>query len=141
MPRHAETLPLFGQEDPDIRALVPRASAVVAEHRIYAKSGAFEPRAQLRNRQRAERELEAMAQLSAAAPLDVFLLECREAAAPILTDRFDERQSRPAFSAAAQLHFVVVLPPLGAVWYQIDAERGAGFRHVPHRRERRERLA
>src|SRR3954447_1315755 len=33
-PDMPETLPLFGQDDPDIRARVPRAAAVVAEHAL-----------------------------------------------------------------------------------------------------------
>src|SRR5882724_10536632 len=34
-PDMAETLPLFGQDDPDVRALVPRAPTVVAEHGFH----------------------------------------------------------------------------------------------------------
>src|SRR5437660_3682172 len=59
-PDMPETLPLFGQDDPDIRARVPRTSAVVAEHGVDRESGAFEARGHLRNRQRAERQREAV---------------------------------------------------------------------------------
>src|SRR5204862_6130608 len=41
-PDMSETLPLFGQDDPDIRARVPRASAVVAEPAWHCKTGARE---------------------------------------------------------------------------------------------------
>src|SRR2546430_10303659 len=51
-PDMPETLPLFGQDDPDIRARIPRASMVVAEHRVDAKTGPFEPCAHLRDGQR-----------------------------------------------------------------------------------------
>src|SRR5215467_12441739 len=46
-PDMSETLPLFGQDDPDIRTLVPRPSAIVADDCIDAKTGVFEPRAHL----------------------------------------------------------------------------------------------
>src|ERR671938_1272505 len=36
-PDMPETLPLFGQDDPHIRARVPRAAAVVAEHVFHGK--------------------------------------------------------------------------------------------------------
>src|ERR1700716_3471717 len=36
-PDMPETLPLFGQDDPDIRARVPRASAIVAEDGFHCK--------------------------------------------------------------------------------------------------------
>src|SRR6478752_6477234 len=35
----SEMLPLFRHDDPDISAVVPRPAAIVAEHRIDAKSG------------------------------------------------------------------------------------------------------
>src|SRR3954468_2895527 len=57
-PDMPETLPLFGQDDPDIRARVPRASAVVAEDVLHRKTGAVEPRRHLSHRQRPERQLE-----------------------------------------------------------------------------------
>src|SRR6476659_8044120 len=57
-PDMPETLPLFGQYDPDIRAHIPRASVVVAEHRVDAKTGPFEPRSHLGDGQRAECQLE-----------------------------------------------------------------------------------
>src|SRR4051812_34198754 len=51
-PDMPETLPLFGHDDPDIRARVPGTSAVVAEHGFDGESGAFEARGHLRKRQR-----------------------------------------------------------------------------------------
>src|ERR1051325_4331257 len=57
-PDMSETLPLFGQDDPDIRARVPGPSAVVAEHVLHRKTGAAKPRRHLPDRQRPERQLE-----------------------------------------------------------------------------------
>src|SRR5215472_1800919 len=48
-PDMSETLPLFGQDDPDIRALIPRLSAVIAKHSFDVKTGAVEPIAHLRH--------------------------------------------------------------------------------------------
>src|SRR5437763_2074917 len=59
-PDMPETLPLFGQDDPDIRARVPWTSAVVAEHGLHRKPGVFEPSGHLRDREGPERQLEAM---------------------------------------------------------------------------------
>src|SRR5215468_2455193 len=59
-PDMPETLPLFGQDDPDIRALIPWASAVIAEHGFHGKTGMFEPIAHLLDRQRAKRQRETM---------------------------------------------------------------------------------
>src|SRR5436309_1145785 len=70
-PDMPETLPLFGQDDPDIRACVPRPAAIVAEHGFHRKSGAFEPRGHLRNRERAKGQLEGVPHLARTAPLDV----------------------------------------------------------------------
>src|SRR5438270_9529303 len=62
-PDMSETLPLFGQDDPDIRARIPWTSAVVAEHRVHSESGPFDPRSHLRNRERAKRQGESMPRL------------------------------------------------------------------------------
>src|ERR1043166_6380539 len=42
-PDMAKILLLSGQHDPDVRAPVPRAAAVVAEHVIDRETGALEP--------------------------------------------------------------------------------------------------
>src|SRR6478609_887572 len=54
------TLPLFGQDDPDVRARIPGASAVVAEHGFHGKTRPFEAASHLRERQRPKCEVEAM---------------------------------------------------------------------------------
>src|SRR5690349_17376325 len=82
-PDMPETLPLFGQDDPDIRARVPRASAIVAEDRVDVQTGAFQTRAHLRNRQRAERQREPVPRFARSAPLDVLLLKRRPLPSPI----------------------------------------------------------
>src|SRR3979409_983746 len=41
-PDMAETVPFFGQDDPDLRALVPRVSAIVAEDAFHLKTRPFE---------------------------------------------------------------------------------------------------
>src|SRR5438477_6779697 len=90
-PDMEETLPLFGQDDPDIRARVPRASTVVAEHGFHGKPGVFEPSGHLRDGERPERQLEAMRGGFSPAPHVISLFERRQMPSPILTDRFDQR--------------------------------------------------
>src|SRR5262249_12383310 len=124
-PDMSETLPLFGQDDPDIRALVPRLAAIVAKHGFDAKSSALESIAHLLDCEGTETQCETMASLIPPPPLDVLLLERRQPAAAILPHRLDEGQVRPLASAAAQLHFVVVLTPVRDIRDQIDAERRA----------------
>src|SRR4029077_2638793 len=131
-PDMAETLPLFGQDDPDIRARIPRASVVVAEHRVDAKTGPFESRAHLGDGQRAECQLEAMPRLAGSAVLDVLLLERRQMAAAILVHRLHKREMGAAFGTAAQLHLVSVLMPAGQVGYEIDAECSTAPDHTSH---------
>src|SRR5256885_5113896 len=126
-PDMPETLPLFGQDDPDIRTLVPRASAVVAEHGVDCKSGVFEPRAHLRDAQGAKRQLESVRGHFAGAPHVISLFKRREPAPPILTDRFDERQTCAAGRLAAQLHLVAVFAPVRHVGDEIDAEDATAF--------------
>src|SRR5262245_55448350 len=94
-PDMPETLPLFGQDDPDIRALIPGASAVVAKHGFHGKPRTFEAARHLRDRERPESELEAMGRGPAAAPLEILLFERRQRAPAILPDRLDQRQVRP----------------------------------------------
>src|SRR5215468_4875217 len=50
-PDMPETLPLFGQDDPDIRARIPRTSVVVAEHGVDAKTSALKACPHLRDAQ------------------------------------------------------------------------------------------
>src|SRR5215470_4516762 len=140
-PDMSETLPLFGQDDPDIRALVPRLSAVVAKHGFDAKTGTLEPIAHLLDGEGTETQCETMASLIPPPPLDVFLLERRQPAAAILLHRLDEGQVRPLASAAPQLHFVVVLPPVRDIGHQIDAERRASRKDARDRFERLRQIA
>src|SRR5258708_4390662 len=72
-PDMPETLPLFGQDDPDIRARIPRPSAVVAEDVFHGKTGAFEPFVHLADSERAECQLERMRDGFPATPLDISL--------------------------------------------------------------------
>src|SRR5438105_745954 len=95
-PDIAETIPLFGQDDPDIRALVPRAYAIVAEDAFHLKTRPLEACAHLRNRERPERQLEPVRPRPAASALDVLLFEGRQVAPGILADRFHQRQPRAA---------------------------------------------
>src|SRR5215472_14101956 len=88
-PDMSETLPLFGQDDPDIRAIVPWLSAVVAKHGFDAKASALEPIAHLRDAECAERQRETMARFTPPAAFDVLLLECRDVTAAILLHGFD----------------------------------------------------
>src|SRR5262252_8540867 len=70
-PDMPETLPLFGQDDPDVCARIPRASAIVPEHGSEGKPRTFEATRHLRDRQRAERQLEPMGRGRPAAALEV----------------------------------------------------------------------
>jgi len=58
-------------------------------------------------------------------PLDVTLLECRQSANPILSNRFNQRQVHPARGLPTQLHAIAVLPPVGHVGNEIDPEGAA----------------
>src|SRR3954467_13733772 len=86
-PDMSETLPFFGQEDPDIRARVPGASAVITEHVLHRKTGAAKPRGHLPNRQRPECQLEPVRCRFAAVPDVIPLQECRQMPPAILVDR------------------------------------------------------
>src|SRR5580700_9473611 len=115
-------LHLFREDDPDIGALVPGAPPVVAEHRFDPESRRLEASGHLTNGQRAERQLEAMFGHPPPCALDVPLFECREAAAPVLANRLDQRQVGPARRPPAQLDAVPVLAPVGYVRNEIDGE-------------------
>src|SRR5262249_25484983 len=103
---------LFGQDDPDVRALIPRASAVVAKHGFHGKPRTFEAARHLRDRERPEGELEAMGRGPAAAPLEILLFERRERAPAILPDRLDERQVRASGHPASKLDLIAVFAPI-----------------------------
>src|SRR6185312_7980216 len=136
VPRHVKTLPLFGQDDPDIRARIPGPSVIVAEHVFHGKPGALEAGAHLPDAQRAERELETMGRRTRAAALDVPLIEGRQVPPWILTDRFDKLHGRAARHPAAKLHLVPVLAPLRDVGHEVDGERAAAFEDARDRRQR-----
>src|SRR5438105_4993675 len=119
-PDMPETLPLFGQDDPDIRARVPWASAVVAEHGFDCKPGVFEPCGHLRDGQGPERQLESMRGRFARAPHVISLFERRQMTPPILPNRFDERQASAARRFAAQLHLIPVFAPVRHVRNEHD---------------------
>ena len=76
-----------------------------------------------------------------AAALDVALLERREAPAPILAHRFDQREVGSAGRTAAQLDLIVVFAPVGHVRHEIDAELTAGHQDATDRIERRREIA
>src|SRR5450759_3093838 len=89
-------LPLFRHDDPDVGAVVPGASPVVPEHGVDAKSGSFELARHLPDRERAERQVEAVLPRPVSSALDILLLERREVPLRILADRLDERELRAA---------------------------------------------
>ena len=97
-------LHLFRQEDPDVGARVPGLAAIVAEHRLHAESGPFEPAPHLRDRTACGMSARSGAPcVRPAAALDVALVEGRQPARRVLPDRLDERQvaaaPRPAHAA------------------------------------------
>src|SRR5215468_149148 len=111
-PDMPETLPLFGQDDPDIRALIPWASAVIAQHGFHGKTGTFEAARHLRDRQRPEGQLEAMGRGPAATPLEVTLLKGGQRATAILANRLDEGQVGTSGRRTPQLDLIAVFPPI-----------------------------
>src|SRR5436190_2885857 len=134
-PDMSETLPLFGQDDPDIRARVPRVSAIVAEHVLHRKTGAAKPRRHLPDRQRPERQIEPVRRRFTVLPYVISLQKRRQMPAAILMDRFDQREAGAAGRLTAQLHFVAVFTPLRDIGHEIDAERAAALDHSRHRLE------
>ena len=88
------------------------SSAVVAEHRFHGKTRAFEAARHLRDRQRPERELEAIGRNPAAPPLEVALLESGQRMPSILMDRLDERQVRSSRRSPPQLDLIPVFTPI-----------------------------
>src|SRR5215831_4472153 len=129
-PDMPETLPLFGQDDPDIRARIPGSSAVVAEHGFDRKTRTFEPVGHLRDRQRPKGQLEPMGRGRPTAALEISLLECRQRAPAILADRLNQRQMRAAGGLASQLDLIPIFAPVRHVGHQIDAERPAAPEHT-----------
>src|SRR5258708_4539405 len=139
-PDMVEILPFSRQDDPDIGALVPRTSAIIAEHGIHRKTRARELPRHLRHRERAEVQLEPVLARTRAAALYVGLLERRQAPFAILSDRLDEGQLGPA-RAAAQPDAILVFRPLRHVGHQIDREPPGRRDHARDRRERRREIA
>src|SRR6516164_951030 len=107
-PDMPETLPLFGQDDPDVRALIPRASAVIAEHGFHGKACTFKAPGHLRDRERPEGQFEAMGRGPAAAALEVTLLKRGQRASAILADRLDERQVSASGRRTTELDLIAV---------------------------------
>ena len=58
-------------DDPDVRALVPRPTLIIAQHRLNRESGALQAPGHLRHRECSEREREAVNRLQASASLDI----------------------------------------------------------------------
>src|SRR5688500_970051 len=73
-----------GQDDPDVGPLVPRRALIIAEHGVDVEARVLQPAAHLRHRERPEGQREPVHAPARAAPLDVFLIEARQAAAAIL---------------------------------------------------------
>src|SRR4029434_394283 len=86
--------------------------------------------------ERSKNQLETVIARAAVPPLDIALLEGREAAAPILPQRLHQRELGPTRSAA-QLDLVGVLAPLRNVRHEIDPEAAAALHDTGNRRERR----
>src|SRR6185503_9105319 len=105
-------LPLFREDDPDIRARVPWAPAVVAEHAIDGKPGAIEPLPHFLNRQRSKGQLETVLGRPPQAPFHITLRERRQPSGAILVNRLDEREVNASSSRPAQLHTVRILAPV-----------------------------
>src|SRR5262245_12431769 len=82
--KFGKILHLFREDDPHVGARIPRPSAVITERGCNGESRAFELRRHLRHGQRAEGQLESVFARLGAAPLDVALLERRQAARAIL---------------------------------------------------------
>jgi uncharacterized repeat protein (TIGR03803 family) len=97
------------EDDPDVGAIVPRTAAIVAEDRVDAEAGPFEPARHLADRQGAEHQREVVLASDAVADRDVPLIEHREATGAILRDRFDERYFRAPAHASRQGPARVVL--------------------------------
>src|SRR5262245_17130071 len=140
-PDMPETLPLFGQDDPDIRALVPGASAVVAEHGFHQETRTLEAARHLRDRERPEGELEAMGSGPPAAPLQISLLERRQGTPAVLANRLDEREVRAAHGFASELNLIPVLAPIRYVRDEVDAEGPTTSKDTRDRRERSGQVA
>src|SRR5256885_8412003 len=77
-------LPLFREDDPDIRARVPRTPTIVAKHAIDDKPRSIEPVPHPLNRQRPKGQLETVLRRPPLAAFHVPLHECRQPAGAIL---------------------------------------------------------
>src|SRR5580765_6275112 len=120
-----EILPLFREDDPDIRARVPRAPAIVAKHAIDDKPCPIEPVPHPLNRQRPEGQLETVLRRPALAPFHVALRERGQPAGAILANRLDEREIYASSGRAAQLHTVRILAPVRHVRHEVEPEGAA----------------
>src|ERR1700722_1136393 len=80
------------QDDPDIRPHVPRPAPIVAQHSVDDEARAFEPARHLPHREGAKRQRETMLDASPISAFQVPLLEDRQAPAPVLMNRFDQRE-------------------------------------------------
>src|SRR4051794_4629554 len=105
-PDMAKILPLSGQDDPDIRARVPRPAAIIAEHLVDGEPRAIQPIRHLPHRKRAKRQAEAVLDGATAASLDVPLIENRQTPAGILAHRLDESEAAPAGRAPMKLRAI-----------------------------------
>src|SRR5438094_5459397 len=88
------------QDDPDVRAIVPRTPAIIAQHGLDRETRARQLTLHIVDRDRAKDQRESFLREPAAAPLHVALVERRQAAGAIVTHRFDQRDLRATRSTA-----------------------------------------
>src|SRR5690606_25002473 len=112
------------------RLVGPPPAAIVAKELFHLEPRGADAIHHFRQRQRPERQRERMFRLAAADALDERLVEDREFAASILTDRLDERELPAARPYAAHADFLVVLAPGRQVRHQVDAEQPARAEHA-----------
>ena len=116
---------LFREDDPDIRALVPRPAAIVAEHRDRPRSRpARAARSSAGPDSVRKVSVERMLGRRPSAPLDVAPAR-RSSGGGARSCRTDSTSVRwtPPRRAAAQLDAVRVLAPVRHIGHEIDAEQ------------------
>src|SRR6185295_10121947 len=115
-------LHLFREDDPHVRAVVPRSALIVAEDRVDRESGPFEPLDHLPDRNGPERNLKTMLRDAAPFPFEIPLFERRHSPASVLADRFDEREMPAAIGPPSQLETIAVFLPSRNVGNEVHAE-------------------
>src|SRR5215510_9964601 len=118
------------QQHPGVGPRIPGPTLVVAEHGVDREPGALQPARHGRYRQRAEGQCEVVDTPVAAARGRVALIEDREAARPVLTDRLDEAHAGVRAHPAAERALAFVLGPVGQIGHEIDAEASAASEYA-----------